>query len=159
MQRPSDAASPAAGVPHLREILPRSVDRDRRGDHGEFPKPRSSREPRQSPIPMSTSIMSSTRLVSRRSFLRGAAAASALSLPGLLRAQSQTTLRFVPVIDLTFVDPVYSTAQVSRNHAFMVYDTLYGLNSALEVSPQLLSGHVVSGDDRPADLSLRDGVR
>src|SRR6267154_2716651 len=97
-------------------------------------------------------------LVSRRSLLRAAAAAPALSLPGILRAQSQTTLRFVPVIDLTFVDPIYSTAQVSRNHGFMVYDTLYGMNSALEVSPQMVSGHVVSNDDRQWDLTLREGL-
>src|SRR5882672_6452391 len=97
-------------------------------------------------------------LVSRRSLLKAAAAAPALSLPGILRAQSQTTLRFVPVIDLTFVDPIFSTAQVSRNHGFMVYDTLYGMNSALEVSPQMVSGHVVSNDDRQWDLTLRDGL-
>ena len=57
-------------------------------------------------------------LVSRRSLLKAAAAAPALSLPGILRAQSQTTLRFIPVIDLTFIDPIYATAQVSRNHGF-----------------------------------------
>ena len=77
--------------------------------------------------------------------------APAFSLPGILRAQSQSTLRFIPVIDLTFVDPIYATAQVSRNHGFMVYDTLYGMNSALEVSPQMVSGHVVSSDDRQWD--------
>ena len=97
-------------------------------------------------------------LVSRRSLLRAAAAAPAFSLPGILRAQSQTTLRFIPVIDLTFVDPIFSTAQVSRNHGFMVYDTLYGMNAALEVSPQMLSGHVVSNGDRQWDLTLRDGL-
>ena len=97
-------------------------------------------------------------LVSRRSLLKAAAAAPALSLPGILRAQSQTTLRFIPVIDLTFIDPIYSTAQVSRNHGFMVYDTLYGMNSALEVSPQMVSGHVVSNDERQWDLTLRDGL-
>src|SRR5258705_4929695 len=97
-------------------------------------------------------------LVSRRSVLKAAAAAPALSLPGILRAQSQTTLRFIPVIDLTFIDPIYSTAQVSRNHGFMVYDTLYGMNSALEVSPQMASGHVVSNDERQWDLTLRDGL-
>jgi peptide/nickel transport system substrate-binding protein len=97
-------------------------------------------------------------LVSRRSLLRAAAAASAFSLPGVLRAEAQTTLRFVPVIDLTFLDPVFSTAQVSRNHGFMVYDTLYGTNSALEVSPQMVSGHVVSNDDRQWDLTLREGL-
>jgi peptide/nickel transport system substrate-binding protein len=54
--------------------------------------------------------------VSRRSLLRAAVAAPAFSPPRILRAQSQSTLRFIPVIDLTFVDPIYSTAQVSRNH-------------------------------------------
>jgi hypothetical protein len=102
--------------------------------------------------------MSSARLVSRRSLLKAAAAASALSLPGMLRAETQTTLRFIPVIDLTFVDPIYATAQVSRNHGFMAYDTLYGMNSALEVSPQMVSGHVVSNDDRHWDLTRRSAV-
>src|ERR1700730_7430022 len=97
-------------------------------------------------------------LVSRRSLLRAAAAAPAFSLPGILRAQSLTTLRFIPVIDLTFVDPIYSTAQVSRNHGFMVYDTLYAMNSALRGAPQMWSGHVFSTGDRQWDLTLRDGL-
>jgi peptide/nickel transport system substrate-binding protein len=96
--------------------------------------------------------------ISRRSLLRAAAALPALSLPGVLRAEAQTTLRFIPVIDLAFLDPIFSTAQVSRNHGFMVYDTLYGMNAALEVSPQMVSGHVVSNDDRQWDLTLRDGL-
>jgi peptide/nickel transport system substrate-binding protein len=97
-------------------------------------------------------------LISRRSLLKAAAAAPAFSLPGVARAQSQTTLRFMPVIDLTFLDPIFSTAQVSRNHGFMVYDTLYGMNAALEISPQMVSGHVVSNDDKQWDLTLRDGL-
>jgi len=96
--------------------------------------------------------------LSRRSFLRAAAAASALTLPGGVRAEAQTTLRFVPVIDLVFLDPIYAAAQVTRNHGFMVYDTLYGMNAALEVSPQMLSGQVVSNDERQWDLTLRDGL-
>ncbi|BAR58196.1 putative N-ethylammeline chlorohydrolase [Bradyrhizobium diazoefficiens] len=82
----------------------------------------------------------------------------ALSLPGIVRAESQSTLRFIPVIDLAFVDPIYSTAQVSRNHGFMVYDTLYGMSSSLQVSPQMLSGHTISGDGLQWDLTLRDGL-
>ncbi len=97
-------------------------------------------------------------MIGRRTLLRAAAAAPGLALPGVARAASKTTLRFVPVIDLTFLDPVYTTAQVSRNHGFMVYDTLYGTNAALEASPQMLSGHVVSNDGRQWDLTLRDGL-
>jgi len=96
--------------------------------------------------------------LSRRSLLRAAAAAPALALPSVVRAEAQTTLRFIPVIDLVFLDPIYATAQVTRNHGFMVYDTLYGMNAALEVSPQMLSGHVVSNDERQWDLTLRDGL-
>jgi len=39
----------------------------------------------------------------------------------------------------------------------MVYDTLYGMNSALEVAADG-SGHTVSNDDRQWDLILRDGL-
>src|SRR5690242_2126522 len=96
--------------------------------------------------------------ISRRSFLGAAASLSALSMPGLVRAEAQTTLRFIPVIDLAFLDPIFSTAQVSRNHGFMVYDTLYGMNAALDVSPQMLAGDAVSNDGRQWDLTLRDGL-
>ena len=94
--------------------------------------------------------------LSRRTLLR--AAPAALTLPAAARAAVQTTLRFVPVIDLAFTDPVYSSAQVSRNHGFMVYDTLYGISAALEVSPQMVDGHAVSQDGRQWDLSLRPGL-
>ncbi|KRP94012.1 ABC transporter substrate-binding protein [Bradyrhizobium yuanmingense] len=96
--------------------------------------------------------------ISRRSLLKVGAALPALSLPGIVRAESQSTLRFIPVIDLAFVDPIYSTAQVSRNHGFMVYDTLYGMSSSLQVSPQMLSGHAISADQLQWDLTLRDGL-
>ena len=96
--------------------------------------------------------------LTRRSILRLAAAAPGIVLPNIVRAAAQTTLRFMPVIDLAFVDPIYTTAQVSRNHGFMVYDTLYGSNTALEVSPQMVAGHAVSNDGRQWDLTLRDGL-
>ncbi|CCE08030.1 conserved exported hypothetical protein [Bradyrhizobium sp. STM 3843] len=96
--------------------------------------------------------------ISRRSLLGAAATLPALAMPGLVRAEAQTTLRFIPVIDLAFLDPIFSTAQVTRNHGFMVYDTLYGMNAALDVSPQMVSGHVTSNDGRQWDLTLRDGL-
>jgi peptide/nickel transport system substrate-binding protein len=94
--------------------------------------------------------------LSRRTLL--AAAASAPLASGLVRAETETTLRFIPVIDLAFIDPIYAGAQVSRNHGFMVYDTLYGINSALEISPQMVAGHVIAADGKQWDLTLRDGL-
>ncbi len=96
--------------------------------------------------------------LSRRGLLGAAAAVPVLARAGLLRADAQTTLRFIPVIDLAFVDPIYAAAQVSRNHGFMVYDTLYGISSALEVSPQMVAGHVVAADGKQWDLTLREGL-
>lgn len=94
----------------------------------------------------------------RRTLLRSAAAAPGLALPGIVRAQSRTTLRFIPNIDLAFLDPIYSTAQVSRNHGFLVFDTLYGIGRNLEVSPQMLEGHRIDDDGKRWDLRLREGL-
>ena len=92
----------------------------------------------------------------RRTLLR--AGAGALALPATARAAAQTTLRFIPVIDFAFIDPIFAGTQVSRNHGLMVFDTLYGINSALDVSPQMVDGHVVSRDGRQWDLTLRDSL-
>lgn len=73
--------------------------------------------------------------LSRRTPLRAGGGAPAL--PASARAATRTTLRFIPVIDLAFTDPIYAGAQVSRDHGLMVYDTLYGMNPALDVSPQV----------------------
>src|SRR5258708_34958119 len=40
----------------------------------------------------------------------------------------------------------------------MFYVTLCGMNAALEVSPQMVSGHVISNDDQQGDLTLREGL-
>jgi peptide/nickel transport system substrate-binding protein len=50
----------------------------------------------------------------RRTFR--AASAVSLAAPSLVRAQSQTTLKFIPQIDLAFLDPHWTTAYVTRNH-------------------------------------------
>ena len=59
------------------------------------------------------------------------AATSALALPAVARAQAASVLKFIPQADLAVTDPVWTTADVTRNHAFMVYDTLYGLDAQL----------------------------
>ena len=76
----------------------------------------------------------------RRTLL--AAATAALARPAIGRAQANTTLRFIPQADLSILDPHFNTAYVTRNHGFMVYDTLYGLNGTLpSPSGQMVAGH------------------
>jgi peptide/nickel transport system substrate-binding protein len=91
----------------------------------------------------------------RRAFL---ASSAALALPASVRAQSQTTLRFIPQIDLAFLDPHWTTAYVSRNHGYMVFDTLFGQDGKFNYSPQMLAGFTVENDDKQWNLTLRDGL-
>ena len=92
----------------------------------------------------------------RRAFL--AASAATLAFPAAVRAQAATTLRFIPQIDLAFLDPHWTTAYVTRNHGYLVFDTLYGQDGAFDISPQMLAGHVVENDGRLWKLTLRDGL-
>jgi peptide/nickel transport system substrate-binding protein len=93
----------------------------------------------------------------RRHFLAGAA--GALVLPSIARAASRQVIKFVPAADVPALDPVWTTASQTRDHAMMVYDTLYGLNDALEPLPQMVEGHVVDDDGRRWTLTLRTGLK
>ncbi|HEX5325322.1 MAG TPA: ABC transporter substrate-binding protein [Acetobacteraceae bacterium] len=97
----------------------------------------------------------------RRRTLLGATAA-ALAAPAVLRAAAASVLKFVPQSDLPSLDPIWTTADVTRNHGFMVYDTLYGQQGPdheFQPSLQMLAGHSIEQDGRLWRLTLRDGLR
>ena len=95
----------------------------------------------------------------RRELLKGAAAATALAAPRLARSAGADTLIFAPQADLAQLDPVWVTAYVTRNHAFLVFDTLYGLDETYQPQPQMVEGHVVEDDGKLWTLALRPGLR
>ncbi|MCJ2135797.1 ABC transporter substrate-binding protein [Methylobacterium sp. J-026] len=92
----------------------------------------------------------------RRTLIAGAAAV--LAAPRLALGADAKTLRFVPRTDLGVLDPIWSSAIITRNHAFMVYDTLYGQDSNFEPSPQMVAGHRIEADGRLWRLTLRDSL-
>ncbi len=94
-------------------------------------------------------------MMRRRSLL--AAGAAALAAPSL--AQPAKVLRFVPRNDLDIVDPVWTSTYVTRNHGYLVFDTLYGLDEEYRPHPQMVEGHVVENDGRTWILTLREGLR
>ena len=47
-------------------------------------------------------------------------------------AATAKTLIFVPQANLTSLDPVWTTAAVTRNSAHMVFETLYGRDETAE---------------------------
>ncbi|MBB4301422.1 peptide/nickel transport system substrate-binding protein [Rhodobium orientis] len=97
----------------------------------------------------------------RRNFLKGVAAGSAAALfsPRLSLAAESRVLKFVPSADVTVVDPVWTTAYVTRNHGYMVFDTLYGYDDNFQIRPQMVAGHEIGKDGLEWRLTLRDGLK
>ncbi|WP_149535543.1 ABC transporter substrate-binding protein [Siccirubricoccus phaeus] len=96
----------------------------------------------------------------RRSFLAtGAALLAAPRLAAAQNAPGRRVLRFVPQADLALLDPIHSVAFVTRNHALLVYDTLYGWDAELKARPQMAEGHTVENDGRTVTIRLREGLK
>lgn len=74
-------------------------------------------------------------------------------------AQDKKTLRMVPHAGLRITDPILTTAFMSRNHGYMIYDTLFGVNDKMEVQPQMVEKYEVSGDKLTYTFTLRDGLK
>jgi peptide/nickel transport system substrate-binding protein len=64
----------------------------------------------------------------------------------------------VPHADLASLDPVWTTADITRNFAQAVYDTLYGYDAEFNAQPQMVKGHAIENDGLQWDLMLRDGL-
>lgn len=94
----------------------------------------------------------------RRTLLAGGGA-TVLAAPTLVKAEAERTLRFVPFVDLSVIDPVATVATPARNHGFLVFDTLYGIDANYRPLPQMVQGHVVEEDGLQWRLVLRDGLR
>jgi peptide/nickel transport system substrate-binding protein len=96
----------------------------------------------------------------RRVLLQASAAiATGLSAPRLALSQRAQPLKFIPHADLAVLDPLGSLAIVTRNHALMVFDTLFGLDTSFRPQPQMLEGASVEDEGRLWKLVLRDGLR
>jgi len=100
-------------------------------------------------------------MATRRSFLKSAAAigAATLAAPRIGSAQSAQTLKFIPQADLVVLDPIWTTATVTRNHGFMVYDTLFGQDGGFRAQPQMAAGAVVENDGKLWKITLRPGLK
>jgi peptide/nickel transport system substrate-binding protein len=55
-------------------------------------------------------------------------------------------LVFVPAVDLSVLDPVLTGLRSRRNHVYLVFDTLYGIDTNWTAQPQMVEGHEVEED-------------
>ena len=98
--------------------------------------------------------------MNRRELLSaGVSAAALLASPSILRAEEGKTLKFVPIQDLAIIDPIVTSSLSTRCHAYLVFDTLYGLDKSYRATPQMLEGHAVEEDGKSWTLTLREELR
>jgi peptide/nickel transport system substrate-binding protein len=98
--------------------------------------------------------------MTRREFAAaGAASLAGFSFGTTARAADTKTLRFIPQSDLRVLDPIWTTAYVTRNHGYMVFDTLFALDSKFLPHPQMVGDYSVSPDKLHYSFTLRDGLK
>ena len=97
----------------------------------------------------------------RRQFIGGAAAttvAVARGAPAVHAQKGRRTLRFAAQSNLSVVDPIWTTAYITRNHGYLVYDTLFGTDESLQIKPQMVEQTSVSANGMYT-FTLRNGLR
>jgi len=88
-------------------------------------------------------------------FLATASPAAFLAAPSPAAAQS--VLRFVPHADLRILDTAWTTAAITRNHGYLVYEPLFSYDSANAPRPQAVESYTASPDGLTWSFTLRAG--
>jgi peptide/nickel transport system substrate-binding protein len=68
------------------------------------------------------------------------------------------TITAVMHSDLRIIDPIFTTAYITRDHGYMVYDTLVATDSNFKVQPQM-AGWKISEDKLTYTFALRDDLK
>jgi peptide/nickel transport system substrate-binding protein len=92
----------------------------------------------------------------RRTLL--ASSAAALVAPSIGRGAASNVLKFVPQADIAVLDPVWTTTYQTRDHGFLVFDTLFGLDSQYKPQPQMADGATTEDDGKTWRIKLRSGL-
>jgi peptide/nickel transport system substrate-binding protein len=76
--------------------------------------------------------------------------------PALPRAQTLTAVLEAEIVTL---DPHFTPAYITRTFGYMVFDTLFAMNAAGEVRPQMVQSWTTSPDGLTWTFTLRDGLK
>jgi peptide/nickel transport system substrate-binding protein len=95
----------------------------------------------------------------RELFKAAGASVAALAAPRIGRAERPNKLVFVPTEDLSVLDPHFAGPRSRRTNAYLVFDTLYGIDTNWMAQPQMVERHQVEEDGLIWTLKLRDGLR
>ncbi|MBB4260572.1 hypothetical protein GGD64_004610 [Bradyrhizobium sp. CIR3A] len=95
------------------------------------------------------------RLTRREALLGATAALIGASIPSA--AAASKTIRAVMHAPLRLIDPITSTAYISRDHGYMIYDTLVAADENFQPRPQM-ADWTISDDKLTYTFKLRDGL-
>lgn len=73
-------------------------------------------------------------------------------------AWAETTVTAVMHSGLRVLDPVMTTAHITRDHAYMIYDVLIAQDSEFQPQPQM-ADWAISDDQKVYTFTLRDGLK
>lgn len=101
-----------------------------------------------------------SRLILPQRLLQAALVSAAALGAGLApAATSPRTIHMIPQGDLKILDPIQNPSYITRNHGYMIYDTLFSQNSKGEIKPQMVDTYKVSADKKTWTFTLRPGLK
>ena len=83
----------------------------------------------------------------------------ALALAAGSAVAQEKVLKFIPQADLRILDPITTTAYITRNHGYMVYDTLFATDAKFQIQPQMVDKWELSRDKLTYTFTLRDRLK
>jgi peptide/nickel transport system substrate-binding protein len=94
----------------------------------------------------------------KQRILRGVVAAA---IAGAVSASALADSAFKAVVhaDLKNIDPIWTTAYITRNHGYMIWDTLFATDEKFEIQPQMAESATVSEDGKTYTIKLRPGLK
>ncbi len=95
----------------------------------------------------------------RRSVLAAAALSMSLAWLSPTTVSAERVLRVIPHADLKVLDPIWTTAYISRNHGYLIYDTLFAMDEDFKPQPQMVDSWEASEDGLTWTFALRDGQK
>jgi peptide/nickel transport system substrate-binding protein len=89
-----------------------------------------------------------------------------MAAPALLSTESRRAMaqdprrviRSVPIGELRALDPIWTTTYLTRNHGYLVWDTLFAMDAQNRPQPQMVGEYGTSGDGKEWTFRLRDGL-
>ena len=74
-------------------------------------------------------------------------------------ARAESVLKVIPHADLKNLDPIWTTAYITRNHGYMIYDTLFAMDESFTPQPQMVEDWTTSEDGLTWTFNLRAGLK